>query len=272
MPHHVFGLTSIPQNEDIKISYHMSWGQPNSHLLQISMHIAGLKTNSVTVSLPAWRPGRYVIQNYAKNVVSFNAFDADEQPLDSQKIDKDTWRIDKMPDQEVMVKYTYYARQLDGGSSYVDDAETYINPVTCLMYVPGKELLPVSLAIEKPADWNIATALEFDVSTGAFVSPNYHELVDAPILISPSFNLLAFEEQGTTYEIALQGEANYKSEKLIDDIRKIVVEQSQMMDDTAGKRYLFMYHLVPQRLGESHQTLSKHLRPQGDECGYGELG
>lgn len=232
-----------------QISYKIGWSQPNSHLLEITMRIADLQANSVDVSIPAWRPGRYVIQNYAKNVIDFAAFDEQGRRLQFRKLDKGTWRIDKEPSLDIVVRYTYYARHLDGGSSYLDDSEAYINPITCLMYVPGKERLPVSLALEKPADWRIATALEFEDGKGAFVSENYHELVDGPILASPSFKLLTFEESGATYEIALQGKANYKEEQLIDDIRKIVAEQTEIMQDVPFKRYLFMYHLLPYRFG-----------------------
>ncbi|MFQ5772119.1 MAG: M61 family metallopeptidase, partial [bacterium] len=235
--------------DDTKITYQLEWHQPNSHLLEITMTIANLPEQSVEVSIPAWRPGRYVIQNYAKNVVDFTAYDEHKNPLFYRKIDKDTWRIEKTTSQNVLVKYDYYARHLDAGSSYLDDSEAYINPITCLMYVPGKELLPVSLAIAKPTDWRVAAALEFDGSKDAYVSDNYHELVDAPILISPSFKHLSFEDKGAKYEIALQGEANYNEETIIEDVRKIVIEQTNIVREVPYKRYLFMYHLLPYRFG-----------------------
>jgi len=140
--------------------------------------------------------------------------------LPHQKLDKGTWRIQNNNSQTILVKYKYYARQLDGGSSYLDDSEAYINPITCLMYIPGKELLPVSLSIQKPVAWKIAVALDFDESKGAFVSENYHELVDAPILVSPTFNLLTFNHKDVLIEIALQGEAIMMKRKLLKTFAK----------------------------------------------------
>ncbi len=241
--------TILHAADGIEISYNLSWEQPNSHYLNISMTIENFPGESVEVTIPSWRPGRYVIQNYAKNVVSFHAYDEKEAPLKHQKIDKGTWRIKKGSSTKVIINYKYYARHLDGGSSYLDDSEAHINPITCLMYIPGKDLLPVSLSIDKPADWNVATSLEFNESKNAYISLNYHELVDAPILISPSFNLLTFEDKGAIYEMALQGEGNYDEEKIIEDVRKIVAEQSSMMQNVPFKRYLFMYHLLPYRFG-----------------------
>lgn len=242
-------LTFALHAQQPEISYHIAWSQPNSHYLEIGMSISDWHENSLDVRIPAWRPGRYVIQNYAKNVIDFQAFGQEGNSLPSQKIDKGTWRIENDASQKIIVNYKYYARQLDAGSSYLDDSEAYINPITCLMYVPGKELLPASLSIKKPADWKIAAALDFDEDKEAFLSENYHELVDAPILISPSFNLLTFNHKDAQIEIAVQGEVAYDEKKIVEDIQKIVATQTDIMNDVPFKRYLFMYHFVPYRFG-----------------------
>jgi len=242
-------LTFVLHAQQPEISYHITWSQPNSHFLEITMTIKNWTADSLDLRIPAWRPGRYVIQNYAKNVVGFQAFDEAATTLAVKKLDKGTWRISRGTSPKVTVKYKSFARQLDAGSSYLDDSEAYINPITCLMYIPGKELLPVSLAIKKPADWKIATALDFDEGKKAFVSENYHELVDAPILISPSFKLLTFQHKDARIEIAVQGEANYDEKKIVEDVRKIVAEQIEIMKDVPFKQYLFMYHFVPYRFG-----------------------
>ncbi len=259
-------LTFTLHAQQPEISYDIAWSQPNSHFLEITMTIKNWTADSLDVRIPAWRPGRYVIQNYAKNIIEFQALTQESTPLPHQKLDKGTWRIQNSSSQTILVKYKYYARQLDAGSSYLDDSEAYINPISCLMYIPGKELLPVSLSIQKPVDWKIAAALDFDESQGAFVSENYHELVDAPILISPAFNLLTFQQKDARIEIALQGKANYDEKKIVEDIRKIVVEQCKIMKDIPFKRYLFMYHLVPYRFGHGveHKNSTSIVRGPAD--------
>ncbi|MFQ5652684.1 MAG: M61 family metallopeptidase [bacterium] len=239
----VFGAKSAEN-----ISYHLAWSRPNSHLLEITMTIENLHEDTVEVNLPNWRPGRYVIQNFAKNVVNFSASDGNGAPLPVEKISKSGWRVHTESAGEVVIKYNYYARQLDGGESYLDDTELYVNPITCLMYVPGKEMRPVSMTIDRPPDWQIAIAAEPD-SQGAYPFDNYHEIVDTPFLLSPDFETLSFEVKGATIEIVLQGESNYDAEKLTEDIEKIVAEQIDIMRDVPFKRYVFLYHLVPFRIG-----------------------
>lgn len=49
--------------------------------------------NELQLELPSWRPGRYEIGNFAKNIKGFKAFGEDNQPLAVHKTAKDTWVI-----------------------------------------------------------------------------------------------------------------------------------------------------------------------------------
>ncbi|MFQ5707522.1 MAG: M61 family metallopeptidase [bacterium] len=245
----VLPLKPALSQEKAPISYQISWRQPNSHLFDISLTVENLNNENMEFRIPAWRPGRYYMQNYARNVMAFQAFDELQRPLSSTKIDKDTWRVQSAQAARVVVKYQYYARQLDGGASYLDDSEAYINPITLLMYIPGQELSPVRLQIEKPSDWRVATALNTDASEKAFFSESYHELVDAPILISPNFMLLSFEDKGAQYDLVFQGDVDFDQKKVVEDVHKIVAEQTRFMQIVPFKRYVFLYHLVPFRMG-----------------------
>jgi len=49
--------------------------------------------DTLFVSLPAWSPGNYEIQNYARYVHGFRAKNANGQPLHWDRADKDTWRV-----------------------------------------------------------------------------------------------------------------------------------------------------------------------------------
>lgn len=232
-----------------QIDYRIGWEKPNSHYLHISMQFDKPSGNSVDVRIPDWRPGRYMVQHFAKNVLHVTAKNEAGDALSVRKIDKVTWRVQTDDASKITVRYQYYAHQLDAGASYLDDAEAYFNPITCFMYIPGKEMLPVTLKIDKPEEWRVATAMPFDASDGLFKIGNYHDFADSPFLVSPSFELLTFEYKDATYELAFQGVANYDAEKVVADVKKIVVDQVDMMQNVPFERYLFMYHLLPYRFG-----------------------
>ncbi|MFQ5569643.1 MAG: M61 family metallopeptidase [Rhodothermales bacterium] len=246
--------------------YHLAWGPPNAHYFEIKMEVSDHVGETIDFRIPDWRPGRYVFQNYAQNIIAFQAEDGEGHALPVRKVNKDTWRVEKGQADNVSVSYECYARQLDAGASYLDDAEAYLNPITCLMNVPGRDREPVALTIHKPDDWRVATPLDYDAVLNGYPAKDYHELVDSPFLISPSFELLSFEESGATIEIAIQGEWEYDEALLIEDHRRIVRAQVAMMQHIPFDRYLFMYHIThfPMGHGVEHKNSTSIVLGPGD--------
>ena len=231
------------------VRYNVSWDNPVSHYFDIEMSFTNPEDGAVQVRIPSWRPGRYRIQNYAKNVIRFAASDGSGNPLQFRKIDKATWQIQAAPGQDVSVTYQVYANQLDAGASYLDATEAYMNPITMLMYIPGRELEPVVMSVEKPGDWITATALDFSTEMDGYWAEDYHELVDSPFIISPTLEMHSFELAGTTFEIAIQGEGKYDAGKLVADLRAIAEAQTAIMGVIPFDRYVFLFHFLDRPFG-----------------------
>src|SRR5437667_3597896 len=69
--------------------------------------------DTLFVSLPAWSPGNYEIQNYARYVHGFRAKNASGQPLDWDRADKDTWRVATARSDRVTVEFDYSSDSID---------------------------------------------------------------------------------------------------------------------------------------------------------------
>ncbi len=231
------------------ITYHVGWDTPENHYFDVSMEIGGLSEPTVEVRMPAWRPGRYIMQNYVKYVIEFAAQTPDGKPLPFKKVNKDTWQVVTLGGDRVVVTYRNYANVLDAGESFLDETEAYLNPISVLMNVPGRMTEPVGLTLQRPDGWSVATALDYDDSLGVFLAADYHELVDTPFLVSPDFDLISFEDSGATIEIAVQGNWEYDEARLIADHRAIVSTQVNIMQGMPFQRYLFMYHLLDSPVG-----------------------
>jgi predicted metalloprotease with PDZ domain len=231
-----------------EIRYKISWERPVRHYFSVEMKVLTRGADHIDVRIPAWRPGRYVLQDFSRNVVGFSASRPDGDDLDFVKLDKGTWRITSTGENEVIVRYRVYARELDAGNSYLDETEAYINPVSLLMYVPGRELEPVTLTLKDPLNWPVATALNRD-DAGNFTADTYHELIDSPFIISPDFSTLSFEEGGATFQVVLQGKSNYDPDQITDALHRIVREQAASMGIIPFDRYVFLYHLLPTFMG-----------------------
>ena len=238
------------------IRYHLSWPEPQSHYFHVRIDISRQGAGDLEIRMPAWRPGRYIIQNYARYIIEFGAYAEAGQRLPFKKTDKNTWCIDGSAHEHVVVEYKAYANVLDAGESYLDEHEAYLNPISVLMYVPGHEFTPSVLSLDKPAGWEVATALDYDASAEGYSVADYHELVDSPFLVSPSFRKYSFEYDGATYELVFQGQGEFDPVEVIGDIKRIVQAQVNIMQASPCDRYVFIYHLVPVRFahGVEHKN------------------
>ena len=230
-----------------EIQYSVDWKAANSHYLHIKMTVQADSRTSTVFRIPAWRPGRYIIQNYSRNIIDFSASDGSGKSLAFRKLDKDSWQVDHSTGGKVIIRYRYYASELDAGSSYLDESEVYINPNTCLMYIPGKENLPCRLLINHPASWEMACALNSDPKDGALLAADYHKLVDSPLIAGNQLTSFGFDTHGARIDIVMEGEFDGRQEKIIKDIKSIVDTQTELMGNLPLKRYVFLYHLLPNR-------------------------
>ena len=113
----------------------------------------GVRGASLSVSMPAWSPGMYRIENYARNVQDFRAANTRNQSLKWEKTDKQTWLITKTDADDVVVDYRVYSAAL------ADDIAD-VAPPTLFMYVVGQKHVPCTLRYNAPAGWNGYTGLE----------------------------------------------------------------------------------------------------------------
>ena len=74
------------------------------------------------LQIPAWRPGRYELANFAKNIKNFAVFDDQMKPCTYRKINKDTWEVDTSTSKKITLRYAYYSAELNAGSTFIDDS------------------------------------------------------------------------------------------------------------------------------------------------------
>ena len=78
---------------------------PTAHFLGIEFEISNVNTDRLEVQLPAWRPGRYELANFAKNIQKFEVYGDDNQRLKFKKRTKDCWEVDSKGCQTVRIQY-----------------------------------------------------------------------------------------------------------------------------------------------------------------------
>src|SRR5438046_6875137 len=152
--------------------YLISWANPRDRLLDVRITFTAPDDNPLLI-LPAWRPGRYLVQNFAANVREWSA--------NLRKVGKSSWRAAARAGEEITVSYRYYAGVLDAGSSFLDDEEAYFNGSNLFMCVDLLRQEPAQLTIAAPGDWRIETQLPRD-DDGVFQARDYDHLIHSPAL------------------------------------------------------------------------------------------
>jgi predicted metalloprotease with PDZ domain len=227
---------------------------PNLHTYQISVTVQNAeKKDEIDFVLPAWRPGRYQIQNYAANVQEFKAV-AGNASLYAMKTDKQTWHVKTDAKPEITVTYKYYAgAQLDAGNSYVGADEMYFNGSNVFVYTDETRFKPASLDIVCPDNWKIATQLTRVGKSKTFAAETYDDLIDSPTIASPTLIEFSTVVRGATIRMAFQnGERalkgfRFNEKNITRDIAQIVETQFDLFQEVPFKDYVFLYHITPYR-------------------------
>lgn len=237
-------------------NYTLQWTHAASHLYEVTLETAPLTGAASDFQIPAWRPGRYYIQDYAAGVSAFSATAANGQLLPWSKIDNDTWRVANPAGGNIKIQYQFYANTMDAGSSVLNTAQAYFNPVNFFMHLRGAYERPCTLTVASmPPTWKSATALTKVSGThNVFVAPDYHEFVDCPTILSPSIKTLQSRIDGTDFYFHFQGE--FKGGKETEDafqgnMGKLIAEEKAIFGEFPMKEYHFIYQLLPYNMGHA---------------------
>jgi predicted metalloprotease with PDZ domain len=226
------------------VRYALSWSDPNEHLFDVTLTFTA-PVDQPLLHLPAWRPGRYLIQNYAANVRQWS-------PV-MRKIGKSTWRVEARAGDEVTVRYRFYAGILDAGSSFLDESEAYFNGSNLFMMVEGLRQEIASLTIAAPDDWRIETQLPRDAER-AFVARDYDHLIDSPTIAARRMTVLSFEESGATIHLVLRDESGIDLSQFVDPVQRIVRAQAELFGGLPLREYRFLYHVTERWHGVEHEA------------------
>jgi predicted metalloprotease with PDZ domain len=241
--------------------YIISYTKPHNHYVDVEFIAGGIDADETLIQLPAWRPGRYELGNFAKNIQRWQAFDEKGNALFFEKIKKDCWKVQTKGVKQIHIKYNYYAAELNAGSTYLDNTQLYMNPVNCCVYIPERINESCELQLLLPNDYNVAIGLIEPQSQKiktphSFVFDDFHELADSPFIASNSLKNQQFENNGVTFYVWLQGECTPNWNIIIRDFKKFVQEQMLMMKAFPAKSYHFLFQILPYRAyhGVEHVT------------------
>lgn len=234
-------VQTFAQNK-ANIHLEVSFSEPQAHYADVKMTIDNIKKDEITVKMPVWTPGSYLVREFAKNVESFKV-SSNKAPVAFEKVRKNAWKINTKGKKSVTVSYRVYSFEISVRTNFVDASHAFLSPAGTFMFVDGNLAEPSTVTIIPFKTWTkVSTGLPpVEGKVFTYYAQNFDWLFDSPIEVGNQ-DVFGFNAAGVKYEVAMVGGGNYDKEKLKVDMAKIVEEETAVFGENPNQYYLFIVH------------------------------
>jgi len=238
----ICGLSFLAAKSQVKVSYVVSFKEPQTHYAEIEMNVSGLSKPYVDVKMPVWTPGSYLIREFAKNVEDVSAT-AGNTSLKVEKVKKNTWRIYSNKSNSLKINYSVYSFEVSVRTPFVDASHAFIFPTGVFMYPDNQLSASSTVKIIPFKGWEkVSTGLEPVAGQPfTYMAKNFDILFDSPIEVGNQ-EIFEFMAAGVKHTVAMYGGGKYDPERLKVDMPKIVEEATALYGENPNQHYTFIVH------------------------------
>lgn len=249
------------------VRYEVSIASANAHLFHVKAEFPTAGLDTLLVSLPAWSPGNYEIQNYARYVRHFAAQDAAGKALFWDRLDKDTWRMGTGGTDHVTVELDYLADDINLSMARLVSDFGEMLGTNLFLYQEGHLDRPADVRFSLPSGWQVATALP--ASDSGYHAADYHELADAVTFVG-RFSLDSLMVDGKWIRIAVWPAEDYTpavARNLRDGLAKQAAVQNRLMGGPPYDVYTLFFNVYHTPIqfggGLEHSASQFDIMPAG---------
>jgi predicted metalloprotease with PDZ domain len=224
-----------------RIQYRLRFPDPRTHLVAVEMAVEDVHGPSDLV-MPSWTPGSYLMREFPRNVVQFEAADGAWKPLPFAKTDKNTWRVQAPGDGTLRARWIVHADELTVRTSHVDATHASIIGAGVFMYVDGRQDEPAEVEVVAPQGWRTTTALDA-IDETRFRAAHFDELVDSPLEIG-THQIVRWSVHGVVHQYAVWGRGNADARRLAQDTTRIVLAERELFGTLPYPAFTFFLHLT----------------------------
>lgn len=245
------------------IRYKVKGGLPHHRFINL-VALFPAQGNHTTVQLPVWRPGRYELGNFAKNVRGWKAYNADTgELLLWNKTTPHTWKVNTDGVDWIKVHYEYYAAEMNAGSSYWDGAQLYMNPVNAFCFLLNDPQMDIEIEVVVPKDFSYAGGIPAEViqemtdeQVWLMKAANIDHLADSPFVFSRNLSFHHYQAHGQEMHVWMNGDVNFGDFDWRKDFQAFSELQMSMFGDFPRSHYHFIFQFAPYfiRHGVEHEN------------------
>lgn len=225
------------------IQYLLYQKNPAAHYIYIDMLVNNVNAEKLQLQLPSWRPGRYELGNFAKNVKRVDMFNERGEALAYTKLSKDLWEVSTQGCSTLKITYSYYAAELNAGACFADDSQMYVNPVHCCLYVVGRTEEEHRVELKVPESFKIATSMKQQGQV--LIAANYEELVDSPFIASAGIKSDSYVVNGIRFHLHFNGECRPDFEMMKKNFSAFTQKMLEFWGDCPADDYHFLFQVLP---------------------------
>jgi predicted metalloprotease with PDZ domain len=224
------------------VTYSLSIEHANQQYIQFQVRFETINDTTI-VRLPSWRPGRYELGNFAKNVKGFKVYNDQNKRIDATKITKDAWQVDTMSTSFIRVEYAYFSMDLNAGSTFLSKDQLYVNPVNCFVFTDEQKDAPTSMKLAIPAFWEVAVSMKKQGEE--YLAKDFDELADSPFICSPNLQHDSYTSGGTLFHLWFNGEVKPDWNRLKKDFQAFTDKQIEKFTEFPVDEYHFLFQILP---------------------------
>jgi predicted metalloprotease with PDZ domain len=234
----VESLRSAPISD---VGYEITFDETTAPFRQISvaMSFRAGGPDPVILSLPAWTPGSYELDNYAQNISNCSARSGNAE-LRWDKVDWDTWRVFVEGAGEATVSFDYRADALDTGSAWAAPDFAFFNGTNLFFYPEGQGFdFPSRVTFHTESEWQVATGMTPGSGPLEYVAADFHELVDMPTFIG-RFDVDGADIDGVQHRLATYPAGfvvDGRRERIWNELRGMMPAMAAVFDETPFDTY-----------------------------------
>ena len=260
-------LIAVPLSAQT-VRYEVSVPAPAARLFHVTTEFPSRGRDTLYLSLPAWSPGAYEIQNYARYVRHFGVKSPAGQPLFWDRFDKDTWRVTTAKSDRVTVEFDYLADTIDLSLARINGDFGQFLGTNLFLYEEGQLQRPAEVRFSLPAGWQVTTALKGS-GPGPYTAPDYHELVDAETFVG-KYSLDSLQVDGKWIRIAVWPADAYTAavaRNMRADLEKLAKAENGTMGGPPYDNYTVFFNVIREPVnfggGLEHSAAQFDIMPQG---------
>jgi predicted metalloprotease with PDZ domain len=225
------------------MNYTVYMADTTDHFVGLQAKINTQGEKLIQLQLPAWRPGRYELGNFAKHIRKLKITGDTGDQLDFYKLSKDCWEVNCLNQDVITLSYEYFANQPDAGACFINENLLYLNPVHCFMYVVGRANETFTIFLDIPDHWRIACQLpQYEKK---LLANSFDTLADSPLFASPNLVHHSFLVQQSTIHFWFEGGVVNNLALLEEHTRKYALAQTEIFGELPLTDFHFLYLILP---------------------------